>query len=134
VIDDRPPDLTLPPSAYTNMARLLRGGLATSLVLLVGSLFVFLLRNPSETSAAAIGSNPILTFLSASGLARGLASGDPSAYLTLGLLALVATPIVRVASGLYYFRRGGERGLATITCIVLVLLLAGLLLLGPLVR
>ncbi len=116
------------------MARLLRVGLAISLAWLIGSLLMFLLRNPSETSAQAIGSNPILSFLSAGGLVGGLAAGNPSAYLTLGLLALVATPIVRVASGLYYFRRGGERGLATITFVVLVLLLAGLLVLGPLVR
>jgi uncharacterized membrane protein len=134
MIDGAPSDPTLPPSAYARMAGLLRAGLWISLGLLFVSLVAYLLLHPSEMSARAIASNPILEFLNAGGLWGGLVSGNSAAYLTLGLLALVATPIVRVASGFYYFRRGGERGLATITFVVLVLLLVGLLVVGPLVR
>jgi uncharacterized membrane protein len=134
VIVDAAPDPTLPPSAYARMAGVLRVGLGISLGLLVVSLVAYLGTHSSESAAHAIATNPILSFLSAGGLAQGLATGNVAAYLTLGLLALVATPIVRVASGFYYFRRGGERGLATITFVVLILLLFGLLVLGPLVR
>jgi uncharacterized membrane protein len=134
VIADGPPDPTLPPSAYERMAWLLRAGLLTSLTLLVGALVAYLVLHPAETSAHAIATNPILVFLSAGGLWSGLAAGNSAAYLTLGLLVLVATPILRVASGFYYFRRGGERGLAAITFAVLVMLLLGLLVIGPLVR
>lgn len=116
------------------MAQVLRAGLYTSLLLLIGALVAYLLIHPSVMSAQAIASNPILQFLSLSGLATGLAAGDPAAYLTLGLLVLVATPILRVASGFYYFRRGGERTLTAITFTVIVLLLLGLLVIGPLVR
>jgi uncharacterized membrane protein len=129
-----PVDLTFPPTVYERMARVLRGGLYASLLLLLAALAVYLIEHPSLTSSQAIGSNPILQFLSAGGLAGGLASGSPAAYLTLGLIVLVATPILRVASGLYYFRRGGERTMSALTVTVLVLLLLGLLVIGPLVR
>jgi uncharacterized membrane protein len=127
-------DATFPPAAYERMARVLRVGLFVSLALLIGALAVYLVMHPSATSAAAIASNPILQFLNLTGLATGLATGNPSAYLTLGLLVLVATPIVRVLFGFYYFRRGGERALTGITFAVIVVLLIGLLVIGPFVR
>ncbi len=46
----------------------------------------------------------------------------------------MATPIVRVASGFYYFRRGGERTMAAITLTVLALILFGILVFGPFVK
>jgi uncharacterized membrane protein len=127
-------DRTLPPSAYLRMAIVLRVGLFASLALLIGALAAYLLIHPAAMSGAAISSNPILQFLNLPGLAGGLGAGNPAAYLTLGLLVLVATPIVRVASGFYYFRRGGERTMAGVTLAVILMLLFGLLVLGPLVR
>ncbi len=124
----------LPDAAYRRMTLVLRGGLAVSLVVLVASLIVHLVRHPGTTAQQAIAQNPILGYLTASGLGAGLAHGTAEAYLTLGLLLLIATPIVRVVSGCYYFERGGERGMATITFLVLVLLLVGILVIGPLVR
>jgi|HubBroStandDraft_1064217.scaffolds.fasta_scaffold82280_2 uncharacterized membrane protein len=129
-----PVDRTFPLAAYEQMSRMLRIGLFTSLAVLIGALATYLVTHPAARSASAINSNPILQFLNVSGLVRGLAAGTPTAFLTLGLLILVATPIVRVGYGLYYFRRGGERTLAGITLTVLVLLLLGLLVIGPLVR
>jgi uncharacterized membrane protein len=67
-------------------------------------------------------------------LASALAHGSPVAYLALGTYALIATPVVRVATGLYTFHRQGERGMVGITAVVLALLVFGLLVLGPLVR
>ncbi len=125
---------TLPDTEYRWMSALLRGGLLTSLVLLVGALLAYALIHPDLTLAQAIGANPILRFLELPGLGSGLASGDPAAYLTLGLIVLVATPILRVASGFYYFRHGHERGMEAITLTVLALLLFGLLVLGPVIR
>lgn len=116
------------------MTLVLRGGLLTALVLLVSGVIAYLIAHPGATSGSALASNPILQYLSLEGLARGLASGSLEAYLTLGLLALVATPIVRVASGSYYFRRGHERSMTAITIVVLVLLFLGLLVIGPLLR
>jgi uncharacterized membrane protein len=128
----RPP--ALPESAYRRMSDLLRAGLLLALVILTGALVGYLAALPNATLATAISSNPILGYLGLGGLARGLAAGAPAAYLTLGLIALVATPILRVASGCYYFRRNGERTMGRVTLAVLVLLLFGILVLGPLIR
>jgi uncharacterized membrane protein len=126
-------DRALPPSAYARMGRVLWTGLVISLVLLAGAIVAELVEQPRAIYEGAE-SNPSRGYLTIDGLAAGLAAGAPVAYLTLGVLCLVATPFVRVAAGFYYFRRGGERTMAAITLIVLVLLLFGLLVLGPLVR
>jgi len=126
-------DRALPPAAYARMARVLWVGLFLSLALLAGGIVAELVEHPNAVYQS-FESNPSRGYLSAGGLAAGLAAGAPVAYLTLGALGLVATPFVRVAAGFYYFRRGGEPGMAAITAIVLALLLFGLLVLGPLVR
>ena len=129
-----PPHPKLPDEAYVRMSFVLRAGLLASLAILVIGMIVYLVTQPGATSGSAISSNPILQYLNVTGLAQGLASGSPEAYLTLGLLVLVATPIVRVGSGFYYFQRGHESTLAAVTFTVLVLLLVGLLVIGPFLR
>lgn len=128
----RPPEL--PPQAYVRMTLVLRIGLYLAVLVLIVSLAAYLVAHPGASSAGAISSNPILGYLGLSGLASGLAAGAPAAYLTLGLLVLVATPIVRVVSGFYYFERNRERTMAAVTFSVLVLLLVGLFVIGPLVH
>ena len=124
----------LPAETYGRMTLVLRLGLGLSLALLGGGIVAYLLENPGATSSSVLSSNPILGYLSFGGLASGLAAGSVGAVLTLGLTVLVATPIARVASGLYYFRKGGERAMAGIAFAVLVLLLLGILVIGPLIR
>lgn len=116
------------------MTLVLRVGLVASLAVLLAALIAYLLAHPGASSESVIGSNPILQYLGVGGLAAGLATGSIPAYLTLGLLILVATPLVRVLSGFYYFRKDGERPMALITMTVLLLLVLGLLVIGPLVR
>ena len=127
-------DARLPPAAYERMTLVLRAGLIGSLVILVATILVYLAGQPSVTSQGIIGSNPSLQYLTIGGLASGLAAGSPIAYLIVGILVLVATPVVRVLSGLYYFALGGERTMAVLTFTVFALLLVGLLVVGPLVR
>jgi len=127
-----PPEL--PAAAYERMSLVLRVGLLASLVILVGGLAAYLLAHPAASSGSVLSSNPILQYLSFPGLAHGLASGSIPAYLTLGLLVLLATPLVRVLSGIYYFHHGGERTMTAVTVTVLVLLLVGILVIGPLIR
>ena len=124
----------LPPEAYVRMTLVLRVGLGLSLAILIGGLAAYILVHPGATSESVLSTNPILGYLSFPGLGSGLASGAVEAFLTLGLVVLVATPIVRVLSGFYYFRRAGERAMTMITLVVLVMLLVGLLVIGPLVR
>lgn len=124
----------LPDADYRRMADVLRVGLLVALGLLTVALVALVAHAPDSSSGGWISTNPLVRYLDVRALGRGLATGAPEAYLTLGVYALIATPVVRVASGTYAFFRHRERRLATITAIVLVLLLVGLLVLGPLVR
>lgn len=124
----------MPPSAYAKMALVLRIGLLAALAILAAAITAFCLAHPSTTPAAVITTNPILRYLGLAPLWQGLARGTVEAYLTLGVLVLLATPILRVLSGFYYFRRGREVEMSAITFAVLALLLFGLLVLGPALR
>jgi len=124
----------LPPEAYVRMTFVLRLGLGISLAILGGGIVAYVAMNPGATSSSVLSGNPIASYLTFPGLWAGLASGSVGAILTLGLIVLVATPIVRVVSGLYYFRKVGERAMTAIAFAVLVLLLLGLLFIGPHVR
>ncbi|MEM0129010.1 MAG: DUF1634 domain-containing protein [Thermoplasmata archaeon] len=124
----------LPDEAYRDMTRILRAGLSVALALLTGGVIAFVALNPSLAFTTMLAQNPILRYLGLTGLAQGLAGGTVEAYLTLGVLALVATPIARVVTGSYFFARNGERELATITVLVASMLVIGVLVVGPLVR
>jgi uncharacterized membrane protein len=113
------------------MTLVLRVGLLSSLALLLGSVVAYLLAHPGATSESALANNPILNYLNFPGLARGLAAGRIEAWMTLGLLVLLATPIVRVLSGVYYFHQDGERTMMYVTTTVFLLLLVGVLVIGP---
>lgn len=121
----------IPDDAYRRMTLVLRVGLLTALAILLGGLVGYLLAHPGQMPGPAIASNPIVRYLNVGSLAQGLASGAPEAYLAVGLFVLIATPILRVAAGFYYFRRGRERVMAAVTFTVLVLLLLGVLVIGP---
>ena len=53
---------------------------------------------------------------------------DPAAYLSLGLLALIATPFVRVAGSLVAFVRQRDRRYVLITAVVLSVMCVSVLL------
>ncbi len=126
-----PEERRLSPEAYRRMVIVLRAGLGLAVAILLGALVAYLLTYPNATSQAILATNPILRYLSPGGLVQGLAAGHREAFLTLGLLVLLATPILRVATGAYYFYQDGEREMAAITTTVFVLLLVGLLVIGP---
>ncbi|MGA8542043.1 MAG: DUF1634 domain-containing protein [Thermoplasmata archaeon] len=128
------PHPQLPAAAYRNTALVLRIGLAIALAILLVALIAYLVQNPGASESSAVATNPIVGYLTGAGLVGGLASGAPAAYLTLGVYALVATPVARVLTGVYYFRQDRERAMAWITFSVLVLLLLGLFVIGPLIR
>lgn len=62
------------------------------------------------------------------GLAEGLAALRPQAIAQLGLLVLVATPILRVATSLVAFALEHDRLYVVLTAMVLAILLASALL------
>lgn len=52
-------------------------------------------------------------------LASRLGDADPAAYLSLGLIVLIATPFVRVAASVVVFALEGDRRYTLITAVVL---------------
>ncbi|MCI4368164.1 MAG: DUF1634 domain-containing protein [Thermoplasmata archaeon] len=114
------------------MTWLLRGGLALASIPLAGALIAYLLENPNAGFDQTLPTNPMRPFLSLSGLTNGLFSGQPGAFLTLGIGLLIAIPVARVALAAYYFERAGERELSRFTIATFVLLLVGLFVVGPL--
>ncbi|HTW40427.1 MAG TPA: DUF1634 domain-containing protein [Thermoplasmata archaeon] len=128
------PPPRLPEHARERMAIVLRSGLGVAVAILLAALIAYLLQNPGASAGSVVGANPIVPYLTGSGFASGLARGAPSAYLTLGTYVLIATPVVRVLTGVYYFRRDGERTMMWVTLTVLGLLLLGLFVFGPLIR
>jgi uncharacterized membrane protein len=128
------PPARLPATAYPRMALVLRIGLGLAVALILGSLAVLVAQHPGEQATATLPPSSTTADLNLVHLGHELLAGDPVAFLTLGLLVLVATPLVRVASGLYYFHRSREAAIEGVAFTVLLLLLLGLLVIGPLVR
>jgi uncharacterized membrane protein len=129
-----PASTDLPPEAHRRMAAVLRVGLAVAVVLLAVGTAAIAIRSGSSGSAAWIASNPLVRYLDLRALGGAILAGTPQAYLTLGVYALVATPVVRVLTGIGVFAAHRERRMAALAAVVLALLLFGLLVVGPLVR
>ena len=68
------------------------------------------------------------TWCSLADLLSGLGGADPAAYLSLGLLALVATPFVRVAGSIVAFARERDRRYVLVTAVVLAVMCLGVVL------
>lgn len=124
----------LPEATYLRMGTLLRVGLVIALSILAGAILATVARAPASPSGSWIPTNPLLPYLDPRSLARGLGRGAPVAYLTVGVYALIATPVVRVIAGTAAFHRHRERAMTAVTAAVLALLLLGIFVVGPLVR
>lgn len=124
----------LPAEAYVLMSWVLRAGLLIASAFLLGALVMFFAQHPAAQLSVLLGTNPISGYLSPASLGRGIVSGHPQAYLTLGVLVLVVTPLGRVLTGCWYFLHNEEREMALVSGTVLALLLFGLLVLGPFLR
>ncbi len=114
------------------ISRLLLGGVAISMATVFLGLLLMFLHHPDYLRSAAD-----LHRLTAPGgalpnslgdVARGLLAGRGQAVVALGLLLLIATPILRVAISLVGFALQRERTYTVISAAVLVVLLASFLL------
>ncbi|MHB8352193.1 MAG: DUF1634 domain-containing protein [Thermoplasmata archaeon] len=120
----------LPLSAYANMAIVLRAGLLLAVGLFASGLVLFFVRHPAEDLTRLESVNYFVRYLDPRILFPALAAARPGALLTLGILVLVATPMARVLTGVYYFHQHGEREMTIVTATVLAMLLLGTLVLG----
>lgn len=66
--------------------------------------------------------------LAVSGLPEALTSWEPAAFLSLGLIVLMATPFVRVAGALVVFAMERDRRYVLVTAMVLAVMCCSVLL------
>jgi uncharacterized membrane protein len=113
------------------ISALLRGGISISLALIVAGTVVSFIHHPDYARSA-----EALARLTRPGMAphdlrevlAGIAAFRGQALVMLGLLVLMATPVLRVAVSLLSFLRSGDRAFTLLTSAVLLLLLLSLLL------
>jgi uncharacterized membrane protein len=110
------------------MGRLLQVGvlLAATVVLIGGVMYLFTHAGESPNYRTFTASQPVL-LLHPAALLRGIAHGDASAILRLGILLLVATPICRVIFAAIAFAMERDRLYVAISVTVLGVLLYGML-------
>jgi uncharacterized membrane protein len=106
------------------VSRVLAIGVATSAILITAGFLAALAFGWQASLVGAPASPAPLTDFGA--VWSGLVAVRPVAVVQLGLLVLVATPVVRVATTCAAFVLEGDRTFAALTAIVLVILLAGL--------
>jgi uncharacterized membrane protein YfcA/uncharacterized membrane protein len=126
-------DQDVPPAPHRSLARqaeliisyVLRGGvLVSAAVILVGTILHYLRPHAVD------GGFPLTYPHTLSDVLPALQSGSPAALITLGLLLLLATPVLRVAVSVMAFALERDWRYVTITLLVLALLLASILVLG----
>lgn len=120
--DSRPPELPI----EVWISRLLRAGLGASLACIAVGTLISFLRHPDYLYSARA-----LERLTAPGVAPhqlsavfdGLWRARGQALVMVGLLLLIATPVLRVALSVFIFQRERDRPMVALTFTVLLLLL-----------
>jgi uncharacterized membrane protein len=101
------------------ISNVLRGGVLVSAGVIVLGVILFYAR--ATRSAHGLIDQPYPSSLAAVG--TGLVHGDPLAIVALGLLLLLATPVIRVAVSVVAFALEHDRQYVLITLLVLFILL-----------
>jgi uncharacterized membrane protein len=96
----------------------LLAGIAVSVVLMAAGLALGLLKGAGMPRGVV----PLAD------LPRAARALSPAAFLSLGLIVLIATPFVRVAGSLVAFARDGDRRYVLITAVVLAVMCLSVLL------
>jgi uncharacterized membrane protein len=100
------------------VSRVLGIGMGISVVLMLAGLLLGLVSGDGmPTHVVSLGD-----------LLPGLVELDPAAYLSLGILVLVATPFVRVAGSIVAFALERDRRYVLVTAVVLAVMCVGVLL------
>jgi len=106
---------------------ILRVGVIVSVAVMLVGLALAFLRDGSRLSVQRMETSPFT--LNWAALAHGLGRLDPLALMQLGILLLVATPILRVATAMVLFAvEERDRLYTLVTALVLVMTLGALLL------
>jgi len=112
----------------------LKYGVVVSTTLVVVGVAVLFLRAPQGFPATVqqlVSSDYGRPALDLSALFGGLSTGNPLFVIQLGLIVLLATPVARVAASIVMFAAEKDRLYVAITVFVLLVLLVGLFVVGP---
>jgi len=122
-------DATPPPrDALTRRANLIISGVLRGGVLLSAAIIMLGLVLLSAHILVAHGASVTYQIPRTAGsVLQGVLRGDPVSVITLGLLVLLATPVVRVGVSLVTFALEGDRLYTAITALVLLILLLSFL-------
>ena len=111
------------PGASSHLAasvqRVLRIGILAAALLLAIGLALLIARGLPPLAAAP-------SHVSLEGLPGGLASGQGRAFVLLGVMVLLLTPLARVVLSVATFAREGDRDFTIITVFVLAILITSL--------
>ncbi len=110
----------------TIIANLLRAGVMTAAALVLAGGALFLARHGGEPVDRHVFRGEPADLRSLRGVLGGVAALHGRDIIQLGLLALIATPVARVAFAVYGFARERDRMYVTIALIVLAVLLVSL--------
>lgn len=102
------------------ISNVLRGGVLLSGAIILIGVILFYIRYFSPGGGGTNAANFPQSFV---GVGQGLARGDPLAIIVLGLLVLLATPVLRVAVSIVAFGLERDWRYVVITSIVLAILM-----------
>jgi uncharacterized membrane protein len=105
------------------IANLLRTGVSVAAAVVLLSGICYLVGHGGEHTNYAVFQPAVYSF---PGMERGIKAGNCVAMIELGLLLLIATPVLRVAVSLFEFLRARDHRFAVLTLAVLVILLGSL--------
>ncbi|HUM06793.1 MAG TPA: DUF1634 domain-containing protein [Terriglobales bacterium] len=111
----------------TIVGNLLRAGVIVSALVVLAGGAVFLIRHGFEPANYRVFRGEPSELKHIRGVLRGIAGLHGRAFIQLGLLLLIATPIARVALALFGFAEERDRMYVGFTAAVLVVLLYSLL-------
>jgi uncharacterized membrane protein len=116
------------------ISNLLRFGVILSSAFIVVGLAIIFVKNPPAFPATVeqlTASNFGKTTLDAGVLLSGVAAANAIYVIQLGLIILLATPVVRVAASVILFAAEKDRTYVAITLIVLGILIVSIFVIGP---
>ncbi len=108
------------------LARLLQAGVLVSTLLVVAGGIVFLIHYGTAIPQYSRFAREPAELSSVTGIVRSALRGDGRGLIQLGLLVLVATPVLRVAGSLAAFMVLRDRTYIVLTSVVLLLLASSL--------
>ena len=121
-IQDQTPELKM----ELTMSRLLRAGVVVCCTIMAAGAFLFLWRHGGEPAGRHGFRGEPIALKTVGGVVRGAWDGSALAIIQLAALAMIATPVARVAFAVAGFSRLRDWRFAGISLLVLALLAAGL--------